>query len=158
MCRSLCGRVPAMAGRLEGKKMVVVGASAGIGRAVGRQAAKEGAELALVARRRAPLDELAAAAQRASVITADLASPDDCARIGEEAARALGTIDIVLFTAAIARLRTLRELTHEERIETVADNPGGPNPAISGLVPPLAHRGVVSVMSSESAGQPFYAL
>jgi len=147
-----------MTGGLEGKKIVVVGASAGIGRAVALRAAEAGAALALVARRREPLEELARATGGASVITADLASPDDCARIGEEAARALGTIDVVLFTAAIARLRTLRELTHEDWIQTVATNLVGTNLAISALVPHLAHRGVVSVMSSEAAGQPFYAL
>ena len=147
-----------MTGGLEGKTMVVVGASAGIGRAVALRAAAAGASLALVARRRAPLEELAGAAGGASVITADLASPDDCARIGEEAARALGPIDVVLFTAATARLRTLRELTHEEWTQTVATNLVGTNLAISALVPHLVHRGVVSVMSSEAAGQPFYAL
>src|SRR4051794_41970347 len=87
MCRSLCGRVPAMAGRLEGKKMVVVGASAGIGRAVARRAAQEGAELALVARRRAPLGGLARAAGPAAGITADPPPPHPRARVGGGGAR-----------------------------------------------------------------------
>src|SRR4051794_41890476 len=88
MCRSLCGRVPAMAGRLEGKKMVVVGASAGIGRAVARRAAQEGAELALVARRRGPLDELAGAGGRGAGVTAGPAPPHHCARVGGGGGRA----------------------------------------------------------------------
>jgi NAD(P)-dependent dehydrogenase (short-subunit alcohol dehydrogenase family) len=142
---------------LAGTKVVVIGASAGIGRAVALRAAEDGAELAVVARRREPLDELAAATG-ATVITADLTSAADCARIGEEAGAALGTIDVVLFTAAIARLRTLRELTPEDWAETVGTNLVGTNLAISGLLPHLAHRGVVSVMSSESAGTPFWGL
>jgi len=143
---------------LAGKKVVVIGASAGIGRAVALRAAQDGAELAVVARRREPLDELAATVRSATVITADLTSAADCARIGEEAAAALGTIDVVLFTAAIARLRTLRELTPEDWAQTVGTNLVGTNLAISGLLPHLAHRGVVSVMSSESAGTPFWGL
>jgi NAD(P)-dependent dehydrogenase (short-subunit alcohol dehydrogenase family) len=147
-----------MTAGLEGKRLVVIGASAGIGRAVALRAAKAGAEIAVVARRREPLDELAKAAGGATVITADLGRPDDCARIGEEAAAALGAIDVVLFTAAIARLRTLRQLTAEEWMQTLATNLVGTNLAISGIVPHLSDRGLVAVASSESAGNPFYAL
>ena len=147
-----------MTGGLAGKRLVVVGASAGIGRAVAVRAAREGAELALVARRREPLDQLAQEIGGATVITADLSVPDDCARIGEEAARALGAVDVVLFTAAIAHLRTLRELTAEEWGQTLATNLVGTSLAISGLLPHLSDRGLVTVTSSESAGRPFYAL
>lgn len=144
--------------QLAGTRLVVVGASAGIGRAVAVRAAREGAELALVARRREPLDQLAQEIGRGTVITADLSLPVDCARIGEEAARALGAVDVVLFTAAIARLRPLRQLTAEEWTQTLATNLVGTSLAISGLLPYLSDRALVTVTSSESAGRPFYAL
>ncbi len=147
-----------MTGELAGKRLVVVGASAGIGRAVAVRAARDGAELALVARRREPLDQLAQEIGGGTVITADLSVPEDCTRIGEEAARALGSVDVVLFTAAIARLRTLRQLTAEEWMQTLATNLVGTSLAISGLLPHLSDRGIVTVTSSESAGRPFYAL
>ncbi len=147
-----------MTGDLQGTRLVVVGASAGIGRAVALRAARAGAELALVARRREPMEELAKEAGGGCVITADLSVPGDCARIGEEAAAALGEIDVVLFAAATAHLRTLRNLTADEWMQTLATNLVGTNLAISALLPHLSDRGLVMVMSSEAVGQPFYAL
>lgn len=138
--------------------MLVVGASAGIGRAVAVHAARDGAEIAVAARRRAPLEKLTAEVGRGTVITADLSSPEDCARIAGEAAAALGTIDIALFAAATARLRPLKKLTPEEWALTLNTNLVGVNLTISALLPHLTDRALVAVMSSESAGRPFYAL
>jgi short-subunit dehydrogenase len=73
-----------MTGELHGTRLVVVGASAGIGRAIALRAATAGAQLALVSRRREPLEELAKEVGGACVITADLSVHDDCARIARE--------------------------------------------------------------------------
>jgi 3-oxoacyl-[acyl-carrier protein] reductase len=45
---------------LQGKKAVVTGASAGIGKAVTRTLAREGVDVAICARRKEPLEEAAA--------------------------------------------------------------------------------------------------
>lgn len=138
--------------------MLVVGASAGIGRAVAAGAARAGADIAVVARRKEPLEKLTAEVGRGTVIVADLSAPEDCARIAGEAAAALGTIDIALFAAATARLRPLKDLTPEEWALTLNTNLVGVNLTISALLPHLTDRALVAVMSSESAGRPFYAL
>lgn len=147
-----------MAGGLEGKHVLVVGASAGIGRAVALRAARDGAEVAVAARRTDALEKVVATAGRGTVITADVASPADCARIAAEAHAALGTIDVVVFAAAMARLRPLKDLTAEEWAQTLNTNLVGVNLTISALLPYLSPRALVCVMSSESAGRPFYAL
>ncbi len=147
-----------MAQGLSGKRVLVVGASAGIGRAVALRAARDGARIAVVARRTDALESLTKAARGGTIITADLSSPTDCARIAEEAGAALGQIDVVLFAAATARLRTLQNMTAEEWAVTLHTNLVGVNLTIAGLLPSLSERALVTVMSSESAGRPFYAL
>jgi NAD(P)-dependent dehydrogenase (short-subunit alcohol dehydrogenase family) len=138
--------------------VLVVGASAGIGRAVALRAARAGASIAVVARRRDALTALVDEAGGGTVIAADLSVADDCARIAAEAAEALGSIDVVLFAAATARLRRLRDMGPEDWAATLGTNLVGVNLTIGHLVAHLAPRAVVSVMSSESAGRPFYAL
>jgi NAD(P)-dependent dehydrogenase (short-subunit alcohol dehydrogenase family) len=143
---------------LRGKRVLVVGASAGIGQAIALRAAREGADVVVVARRKAALAKLIAEAGTGTAIVADLSKPEDCTRIAGEAAAALGAIDVVLFAAATATLSTLRELTPEQWAATLGTNLVGVNLTISALVPHLAPAAIVSVMSSESAGRPFYAL
>ena len=143
---------------LVGKRELVVGASAGIGRAIALRAARAGAQVAVAARRRDALDALVAEVGGGTAITADISVPGDCTRLVEEAVASLGTIDVVVFAAATARLRTLRSLTADEWATTLNTNLVGVNLTISALVPHLAPHAIVGVLSSESAGRPYYAL
>jgi NAD(P)-dependent dehydrogenase (short-subunit alcohol dehydrogenase family) len=143
---------------LAGRRVLVVGASAGIGRGIALRAAQDGAELAVVARRKDALAELTAEAGRGSIITADLSLPEDCVRLADEAGAALGEIDVVVFAAATARLRPLRRMTPQEWATTLATNLVGVNLAIAALLPHLRAGALVVVMSSESVGRPFYGL
>jgi NAD(P)-dependent dehydrogenase (short-subunit alcohol dehydrogenase family) len=143
---------------LSGKGVLVVGASAGIGRAVAVRAAHHGAKIAVVARRKEALEALTQEVGGGTVIVADLSASTDCARIAEEAGASLGKIDIVLFTAATARLRTLKNMTAQEWAVTLNTNLVGVNLTIAALLPHLSGGALVVVASSESAGRPFYAL
>jgi NAD(P)-dependent dehydrogenase (short-subunit alcohol dehydrogenase family) len=143
---------------LSGKGVLVVGASAGIGRAVAVRAARDGAKIALVARRKESLEVLTQEIGGGTIVVADLSVSTDCARIAEEAGASLGEIDIVLFTAATARLRTLKDMTAKEWAVTLNTNLVGVNLTIAALLPYLSDRALVAVASSESAGRPFYAL
>jgi NAD(P)-dependent dehydrogenase (short-subunit alcohol dehydrogenase family) len=147
-----------MAQGLSGKRVLVVGASAGIGRAVALRAARDGARIAVVARRQDALESLTKEAGGGTIIAADVSVPADCARIAEEAGAALGQIDVVLFAAATARLRTLENMTAQEWAVTLHTNLVGVNLTIAGLLPHLTEKALVAVISSESAGRPFYAL
>ena len=147
-----------MARGLSGKRVLVVGASAGIGRAVASKAAREGAKITVVARRREALENLAREAGGGTIIVADLSVPEDCARIADEAGTALGKIDVAVFFAATARLRTLKNMTATEWALTLNTNVVGVNLTIAGLLPHLSDGALIIVASSEAAGQPFYAL
>lgn len=83
---------------------LITGASRGLGRALARTFAREGADLALCARRLAPLEEVAAevTAQgvRATVISADLGLARDVERVAATALDRLGAVDILVNNAS----------------------------------------------------------
>jgi NADP-dependent 3-hydroxy acid dehydrogenase YdfG len=103
---------------LEGKVVVVAGASAGIGRATVRELAARGADVGLIARGE---DRLASAARevrdagrRACVAPADVADADALERAAQRIEAELGPIDVWINAAMTAVLAELRECTPEE--------------------------------------------
>jgi NAD(P)-dependent dehydrogenase (short-subunit alcohol dehydrogenase family) len=90
-----------MSGRLDGRVAVITGAGSGIGLAAVRRLHDDGAQVVCV-------DVDGAAAEAAATefgglaVTADVASPDDVARIYTSAAEAFGRIDIALHNAGIS--------------------------------------------------------
>jgi short-subunit dehydrogenase len=85
------------------KVVLVTGASAGIGGAVAREAARRGYRLALVARRRDRLEEVASDARSsgAEVLTvgADLADSDSLVRVINETTERFGGLDVLVNNA-----------------------------------------------------------
>jgi 3-oxoacyl-[acyl-carrier protein] reductase len=86
---------------LAGKVAVVGGASQGIGYAIARLLAAEGAAVAMVARRKERLDEAARriAAEtgaRTLALAADIRRAEDCDRIVDEAFAGLGALDALV--------------------------------------------------------------
>jgi citronellol/citronellal dehydrogenase len=126
---------------LEGKVALVTGASRGIGVALAERLAREGAAVALVARTlhaepdarlAGSLAETVAAIERAGgravPIVADLASPDDRARIVPEVRAALGPVDVLVHNAAAAIYAPLatmplkrRQITFEVNVHATLD-------------------------------------
>jgi len=100
-------------GSMDGRVAVVTGASRGIGEAVARRFASEGATVAVVARteqqqdQRLPgtihdtVDAIRAAGGRAVAVQADLSVPEDRARIVPEVEDALGPVDVLVNNAAV---------------------------------------------------------
>ncbi len=94
--------------KLTGRTALVTGASMGIGRAIARGLAAEGARLAVVARRRELLDTLAAEIERAggarpAIIVQDIMAPDAAQRIAGAALEALGQVEILVNCAGGSR-------------------------------------------------------
>jgi NADP-dependent 3-hydroxy acid dehydrogenase YdfG len=91
--------------RFAGKRILVVGASAGIGAGVARRLAAEGAEVHLAARRRERLDEhvamIRAAQGKAIAHACDIASSADVAKLFGELAGQGRVLDAVVNTAAV---------------------------------------------------------
>jgi NAD(P)-dependent dehydrogenase (short-subunit alcohol dehydrogenase family) len=139
---------------LDGKRVVVVGASAGIGRAFALHAAREGARLIVVARREDRLRELVDEAGSGVAVEADISRADDCARIADAARSEFDAVDLVLHAAAMAPLKRLADTTVDDWNTLLATNLVGVNQVISALLPLLAPDGILGVLSSETIGQP----
>ena len=90
--------------RLEGKRVLITGASSGIGAAAGEAFAAEGAHVALLARSRPGLEAVAARVRehgvQAHVVVADVSDRARVEHAVQEAATALGGLDILVLNAA----------------------------------------------------------
>jgi NADP-dependent 3-hydroxy acid dehydrogenase YdfG len=94
-----------MTNRLDGTVALVTGASSGIGEATARELARHGASVALVARRKDRLEQLATAiGDRALVIEADLTSQEEAAGAVERTVSELGRLDTVVNNAGVMLL------------------------------------------------------
>lgn len=93
------------------RRVLVTGASRGIGRAVAEALLDRGAYVALVARGRRELEAVSSRApERALVVEADVAVPKERERAFERALEGLGRIDDLVCAAGIARHRALEGL------------------------------------------------
>lgn len=90
----------------EGKVALVTGASSGIGEATARMLAAKGLRVALVARRKERLEDVAAQITRqggeAIAISADLCSESERMRIIEEVREKWGKVDVLINNAGVA--------------------------------------------------------
>lgn len=94
--------------QLAGKTALVTGASRGIGRAIAVGLAREGAKIAIAARRRNLLEELArdivsARAAEPLIIESDLYAEGSAEKLAAEAEKALGRVDVLVNAAGGSR-------------------------------------------------------
>jgi NAD(P)-dependent dehydrogenase (short-subunit alcohol dehydrogenase family) len=89
-------------GALSGKHALITGGGTGIGAAIARALAAEGAALSLAGRRKGPLDAMAAGLPKTTAIVADITKEADCAAMLRAARAAHGPVDIVIANAGAA--------------------------------------------------------
>jgi len=104
---------------LKGKVALVTGGSKGIGKAVARGLAREGAKVAICARTRAELDEASAALAKATGsevfgVAGDLTREGDVQKIVEATVGRFGRIDILVNNAGAAPGGLLLDLSEED--------------------------------------------
>jgi len=149
---------------LAGRRMLVVGASSGIGRAVALGAAGSGARVAVVARRLPLLEEVVAeAGATARAFAGDVTDPSALTRAVTDATAWLGGLDAVVYATGMAPLAGLAATTAAQWQRVLATNVVGAALVASATLPHLrrpsaAGRGCVAVLSSHSVGDPWPGL
>jgi NAD(P)-dependent dehydrogenase (short-subunit alcohol dehydrogenase family) len=155
--------------RLAGKVAVVTGSSRGIGKAIARALAAEGAALAVhYCRGREQADEVAAEFERGGcrvgVFHADVARPEDCHKLLDQAAKRLGAVDILVNNAGINRDRSIRKMSASEWDEVIQTNLNSVFHCSKAVLEPMISRGwgriinIASIIGQTGAfGQANYA-
>jgi short-subunit dehydrogenase len=140
-------------------RVLLTGASSGIGRELARELAQRRSRLAIAARRRDRLDALAgelvaAGLPRPVVVQADLARRGAARALAEEATSALGGIDALINNAGSGvggRIATVGD--REEGREAFEVNYWSPLALIHALVPAMCERGGGMVVNVTSMAQ-----
>ena len=134
--------------RFKGKTAIVTGAGTGIGAAVAKRLAEEGANVALVGRRLAPLE----AVRRICgglVVQADASSESDMQRALELIKAEFGGLDVLVCNAGGFGFGTVTEMTAGDWALSVQANLATATVAARVCLPELmARRGNVLMMSS----------
>jgi short-subunit dehydrogenase len=137
-----------------GKRVLITGASSGIGAALARRLAGRGAAVGLVARRSERLAEVLADCRRTSpVSTMWVADLGDGASIGEIGLRAwdeLGGLDVLVNNAAVPKRRAVEALDPAEVEAVMRVNFFGPMRLTLAVLPRMLERrsGVIVNVSS----------
>jgi NAD(P)-dependent dehydrogenase (short-subunit alcohol dehydrogenase family) len=115
--------------RFGGKTVLVTGGGRGIGAAIARRFAADGADVMLIGRTAGPLEETARAIQesggQAWAFTADVASPAAVQAAVNAAMARNGRIDVLINNAAIFDEAPFLEIDHEKWAEVLAVNLSG---------------------------------
>jgi len=110
-----------MGNRLSDRRILVVGASRGMGRAFAESFAREGADIALSARSKDELDEIADMLDgRTLSIQCDVSETSEVNRLVDDVADEFGRIDAIVNTVGVLTRGELTEATDQE-LEYVVD-------------------------------------
>lgn len=140
---------------LSGRVAVVTGGNQGIGLAIARAMAAEGATVAICARTRGSLldaaTEIRAAGGECLPVICDVADPKSTDAMAEMVVNSLGVPHVVVANAGIAgAIRPLHELTFEEWRECLAVDLDGVYLTFRRLIPGMIERGSGSLIALSS--------
>jgi NAD(P)-dependent dehydrogenase (short-subunit alcohol dehydrogenase family) len=136
---------------MSGKVAVVSGASTGVGRAVARRLATDGATVVLLARREKLLDELAAdIGSQAVPLVTDVTSGDSVRAAFQQVAARFGRIDALVNSAGITRISAIEEASDQDIAESVGTNLIGPMYTTRSAVPLLRASGGGDIINISS--------
>jgi uncharacterized protein len=126
-----------MSVRLEQSKVLITGATGGVGRAIARAIHDRGARVVLTARRVNMLDDIARElGERVEVIGADLSNRHDVERLGE-----LTGVDVLVANAAVPAAGRLHTFAPRELDRAIDVNVRAPMQLTLALLPQMVETG-----------------
>jgi NAD(P)-dependent dehydrogenase (short-subunit alcohol dehydrogenase family) len=139
--------------RLEGRRVLVVGASGGLGRAIAVRLDADGAHIAVAARRVELLEQLRAqAGGRPKVLVCDVRDPDACVATVGSAVEQLGGLDGLVYAPGMAVITQLWKAGAAHWRSALATNLVGAALVTAAAIPHLEEsEGVAVYLSSVSA-------
>ncbi len=153
-------------GLLPDRVVLISGGTSGLGAAIARAAAREGARVAVTGRRREPGEalaaELAAAGTKALFVQADVGDVAQARACVAAVIEGFGRVDSLVSAAGLTSRGTLLDTTPELFDAHIAVNLKAPfflmQAVVAGLVARRAPGTIVNVISSsEHGGQPYLA-
>lgn len=147
-----------MSGRLDGARVIVTGASRGIGRAIAEGIAAEGGRLVVTATRRANLEALLARLQErgaeAHAVELDLADPESVRAAAAEAVAALGRVEALVNNASLLGVRRpLADYPMDVWERVMAVNVTGTLRLTQAVLPAISRGGAIVNITSGAAGR-----
>lgn len=144
-----------MVQRLENKRAIVTGAAMGLGEAIARRFAEEGAEVACFDVKPEPLaqvvESIRADGGKAHGVSGDVGDSSGVERMVGEAREALGGIDVLVNNAGVIPSReTVVNTTEEDWDETLRVNVKGVFLMSKAVIPHMVSRGGGSVVNMSS--------
>ena len=135
---------------MKDQVVIVTGGGSGIGRAAAIQFAQAGANVAIVGRRIASLEETARASDRIYPICADVVSEEDIARVVESTVRRWGRINVLVNNAGAFAQSPLESVDARMISSLFATNVLSPSLLTKAAIPFLKemHGAIVNVSST----------
>ena len=140
-------------GQLEGKVVLVTGASRGIGLAIAKTLGQEGATLVLAARNRKPLAQAARQVRGAALsMAADVTQPGDVKRLLAAVQKQLRRLDVLINNAGVFTFKPFAKTTLDDWGRNLSTNLTSVFLTTQAALPLLtrSHGDVVNILSISS--------
>lgn len=140
--------------RFEGKVAVVTGGGGGIGSAIARRLASEGAQVVVTDVNAESAEAVAsgirAAGHMASAIAANIAMGEDCHALVQHVLAANGAVDVLINNAGINRRGNLMALSEDDWQATFAVNLDAMFHLCRAVIPQMIERGGGAIVNTAS--------